>query len=136
MLDVFRSAWAKAAEGDVPLQADEDDDPGVMVDKGVSHAPRLLRTCSQVEATSGCGRGARLAITLRDVDSGEPLEERLVGTIDLLIRERERLVIIEHKTSSRRTARINCGTSIQRPRTSSQLESPASAKSDSGSRSF
>jgi hypothetical protein len=37
VLDVFRAAWAKAAEGDVPLQADDDDvDPGAMIDKGVS----------------------------------------------------------------------------------------------------
>ena len=30
VLDTFRAAWAKAAEGDVPLQADDDDgaDPG------------------------------------------------------------------------------------------------------------
>ena len=37
VLDTFRAAWAKAAEGDVPLQADDDDaDPGAMIDKGVS----------------------------------------------------------------------------------------------------
>jgi hypothetical protein len=32
----IRAAWAKAAEGNIPLQADDDDHPGVMLDKCVS----------------------------------------------------------------------------------------------------
>jgi hypothetical protein len=32
----IRAAWAKAAAGNIPLQADDDDDPGVMFDKGMS----------------------------------------------------------------------------------------------------
>jgi CRISPR/Cas system-associated exonuclease Cas4 (RecB family) len=99
VLDTFRAAWAKAVEGDVPLQADEDDDPGIMIDKGVSmlHAFYEQAGSPQVESVEH-----GFAITLHDVATGEPLEEKLVGTMDLLIREEGRLVIIEHKTSARR----------------------------------
>ena len=41
-------------------------------------------------------------ITLHDVDTGEPLEEQLVGTMDLLIREEGRVVVVEHKTAARK----------------------------------
>jgi hypothetical protein len=41
-------------------------------------------------------------ITLHDLDTGEPLEEQLVGTMDLLIREEGRVVIVEHKSAARR----------------------------------
>ena len=41
-------------------------------------------------------------ITLHDLDSGEPLEEKLVGTMDLLIREEGRVVVVEHKSSARK----------------------------------
>jgi hypothetical protein len=100
VLDVFRAAWAKAAEGDVPLQADEDDaDPGAMIDKGVSmlHAFYEQAGTPTVEAVEH-----GFTITLHDVDTGEPLEEQLVGTMDLLVREEDRVVVVEHKTAARK----------------------------------
>jgi CRISPR/Cas system-associated exonuclease Cas4 (RecB family) len=99
VLDVFRAAWAKAAEGDVPLQADEDDDPGVMIDKGISmlHAFYEQAGTPDVESVEH-----GFTITLHDLDSGEPLEEKLVGTMDLLIREEGRVVVVEHKTAARK----------------------------------
>jgi CRISPR/Cas system-associated exonuclease Cas4 (RecB family) len=42
------------------------------------------------------------AITLHDVDTGEALEEQLVGTMDLLIREEGHVVVVEHKTAARK----------------------------------
>jgi CRISPR/Cas system-associated exonuclease Cas4 (RecB family) len=100
VLDTFRAAWARAAEGDVSLQADEDDaDPGVMIDKGVSmlHAFYEQAGTPIVEAVEH-----GFTITLHDVDTGEPLEEQLVGTMDLLIREEGRVVVVEHKTAARK----------------------------------
>ena len=101
VLDTFRAAWAKAAEGDVPLQADEDDgaDTGAMIDKGVSmlHAFYEQAGTPQVESVEH-----GFTITIHDVDTGEALDEQLVGSMDLLIREEGRMVIIEHKTSARR----------------------------------
>ena len=100
VLDVFRAAWAKAAEGDVPLQANEDDAaPGAMIDKGVS----MLHTfCDQAGTPVVEAVEHGFTITLHDVDTGEPLEEQLVGTIDLLIREEGRVVVVEHKSSARK----------------------------------
>ena len=99
VLDTFRAAWAKAAEGDIRLQGDDDDDPGVMIDKGVSmlHAFYEQAGTPEVEAVE---HGFTIAIL--DVDTGEPLEEKLVGTMDLLIREEGRVVVVEHKTSARK----------------------------------
>jgi len=92
-------AWAKAAEGDVPLQAEDDDDPSAMIDKGVSmlHAFYEQAGIPEVVAVEHS-----FAITLHDVDTGEPLEEQLVGTMDLLIREESRVVVVEHKTAARK----------------------------------
>jgi len=99
VLDTFRAAWAKAAEGDVPLQADEDGDPGVMIDKGVSMLHAFYEQAGTPEVVS-VEHG--FTITLHDLDTGEPLEEKLVGTMDLLIREEDRVVVVEHKTAARK----------------------------------
>lgn len=101
VMDTFRASWAKAAEGDVPLQPDDDDggDPGAMIDKGVSmlHAFYEQAGTPQVESVEH-----GFTITIRDADTGEPLEEKLVGTMDLLIREEGRVVVVEHKTAARK----------------------------------
>ena len=101
VLDVFRAAWAKAAEGEVPLQAEDDDgaDPGVMIDKGVSMLHAFYEQAGIPEVVA-VEHG--FAITLQDIDTGQPLEEQLVGTMDLLIREEDRVVVVEHKTAARK----------------------------------
>ena len=105
VLDTFRAAWAKAAEGDVPLQADDDDaDPGVMIDKGVSMLHAFYEQAGTPEVVS-VEHG--FTITLHDLDTGEPLEEKLVGTMDLLIREEDRVVVVEHKTAARKIGRAH-----------------------------
>jgi len=99
VLDVFRAAWAKATEGDVPLQADDDDNSGVIIDKGVSmlHAFYEQAGTPVVESVEH-----GFTITLHDRDTGEALEEQLVGTMDLLIREEGRIVVVEHKSAARK----------------------------------
>jgi CRISPR/Cas system-associated exonuclease Cas4 (RecB family) len=100
VLDTFRAAWAKAAEGDVPLQADDDDaDPGAMIDKGVS---MLHAFCEQAGTPEVESVEHGFTITIHDVDTGDALEEQLVGTMDLLIREECRVVVVEHKTAARK----------------------------------
>jgi CRISPR/Cas system-associated exonuclease Cas4 (RecB family) len=101
VLDTFRAAWAKAAEGDVPLQADEDGDLGAMIDKGVS---MLHAFCEQAGTPVVEAVEHGFTITIRDAETGEPLEESLVGTMDLIIREEGRIVIVEHKTAARKYA--------------------------------
>lgn len=102
LLDVFRSAWGRASDGPVPLQADDQDDLAGIVDRGVS----MLHSFHEHAARSGQVEVEAVehgfTITLHDPDSGEPLEEQLVGTMDLVVREGESRVVVEHKTSARR----------------------------------
>ena len=105
MLDVFRSEWAKALNGPVPLQVDEGDDTStdVIVDKGISmlhafaeHAEKNLDgvVVESVEKS--------FAVAIHDPDTGEILEEQLVGTMDLVLLDHDRRVVVEHKTSSKK----------------------------------
>lgn len=105
VLDTFRAAWEKAADGPVPLQGDEDDelDVGQLTDKGVSMlhafheyaAPRIANV--QVEAVEH-----GFAVEIHDPDTGEVLEEQLVGVIDLVTAEDGVRFIVEHKTASKK----------------------------------
>ena len=103
LLDTFRTAWERAADGDVPLQADEDgDDPRQMVDKGVSMLHAFARyeetaPTKEVEAVEHA-----FTVALHDPDSGEPLEESLTGVLDLVVVEDGQRIVVEHKTSSRK----------------------------------
>ena len=104
VLDVFRDAWEKAAEGPVPLQPDDEDDSlEQLTDKGVSmlhafheHAGRTAAGTDVVSVEKS------FAVPIRDVETGEVLEEQLVGTIDLVVSEGGRQVIIEHKTAAKK----------------------------------
>ncbi|WP_242334604.1 PD-(D/E)XK nuclease family protein [Anaeromyxobacter sp. SG66] len=102
VLDVFRSAWDRASDGPVPLQADEEDDLAGVVDRGVS----MLHAFHEHAAKSGNVEVEAVehgfAITLHDPESGAPMEEQLVGTMDLVIREGAVRVVVEHKTAARR----------------------------------
>ncbi len=114
LLDTFRTAWEKAVEGDVPLQADEDgEDPRLMVDKGVS---MLHAFAAHVEGAPAFAVEAvehPFTVPLHDPDSGEPLEEALTGVMDLLVVEGGRRVVVEHKTSSRKYTTDQLTTDLQ-----------------------
>ena len=105
MLDVFRSEWARALDGPIPLQVDEEDDTStdVIVDKGMSmlhafaeHAEKNLDgvVVESVEKS--------FSVAIHDPDTGEILEEQLVGTMDLVVLDHDRRVVVEHKTSSKK----------------------------------
>ena len=103
VLDVFRATWSRAVEGGVPLQDDEDgDDPRTMVDRGVSVLNAFYEhaSCAPALVVEEVERG--FVVPLRDPDSGDVLDEVLVGTWDLVAVEGGRRLIIEHKTASRK----------------------------------
>lgn len=104
LLDTFRASWAEAAEGPVPLQPDEEDEANLdqLTDKGVSmlhafdeHASRQGRI--EVDAVEHS-----LSVVLHDPATGEVLEEQLIGTVDLILREGNQRVVVEHKTSAKK----------------------------------
>jgi putative RecB family exonuclease len=103
VLEVFRDAWAKAEEGDIPLQVDEDgDEPVNMVDKGVSMLHAFHDHSSKVPPFEAEAVEHGFTVNLHDPDTGEVLDEQLVGTMDLVILEDGRRVVVEHKTAARK----------------------------------
>ncbi len=108
VLDVFRTAWERESSGPIPLQAgdDEDSDLGHIVDKGIS----MLRVFCECVAARETGLIVEAVekpfqVEIHDPDTGEVLDEALVGIIDLLAGNEDGYVVVEHKTSSRRYTR-------------------------------
>lgn len=100
---VFVDSWSEAVHGPVPLQQEEDDDAlDDQVDKGRSMlAAYYDHTASQplpvVEFIE-----KRFAVPLHDPVTGEVLEEKLSGVIDLVILEDDYRVIVEHKSAAKK----------------------------------
>ncbi len=99
----FRDAWAAATAGPVPLQVDDDEDITKLIDLGVrmltvfhAHAADKPVLVEAIESP--------FAVPLHDPSTGEVLEEMLIGVFDLVVREGERRVIVEHKTSAKKYA--------------------------------
>ena len=101
VVQVFRDAWAVAAEGPVPLQLD--DDAADPVDAGV----RMLTAFHAHVATAGPIDVVAVelpfaGVEVHDPDTGAVLDEQLGGVLDLVIAEGERKVVVEHKTAARK----------------------------------
>jgi CRISPR/Cas system-associated exonuclease Cas4 (RecB family) len=97
----FRDAWEAQLKGNLPLQADEDEDLGTVVDLGIKmltvfHAHSAGRVV-QVAAIEH-----PFAVELHDPDTGEVLDEQLAGFFDLVLVEENQRVIVELKTSARK----------------------------------
>jgi hypothetical protein len=104
LLDAFRAAWADAADGPVPLQLDEEDESSFdqLTDKGVSMLHAFYEHAATQNGFEVESVERSFAVTVRDPNTGEALEEQLIGTIDLLVREGSRRVVVEHKTAAKR----------------------------------
>lgn len=102
LAEVFRDAWDNAASGPVPLQVEDEEDAAAdPVARGTAMLAAFHREAAarpvQVESVE---RG--FAVGLHDPDTGEVLEEKLVGALDLVVWDGERRVVVEHKTAARR----------------------------------
>lgn len=100
VVEVFTAAWQRAAQGPVLLRLDEDESWDLLRQKGTEMLTVFAATQREppmVEAVE-----LPFEVDLHDVVTGELLEEKLVGTIDAVIREGVDVVILEHKTASRR----------------------------------
>jgi putative RecB family exonuclease len=105
LVDTFRDAWSRASEGPLPLQVDEDEpvDTGAVTDKGIS----MLDVFHAHVATTMNGHVVEgvevpFVAALHDPDTGEVLDEQLVGTMDLVLRHGDHRIVVEHKTAARK----------------------------------
>jgi CRISPR/Cas system-associated exonuclease Cas4 (RecB family) len=103
VLDVFRAAWEKESTGPVPLQGDEEDLADNVVDRGVSmlHAfhEQAAKTAPELHVESV---EKSFGVMIHDPQNGAVFEEQLVGTIDLIVREGETRIVVEHKTAGKK----------------------------------
>jgi hypothetical protein len=132
VLQVFRDTWALESEGPVPIKLDDDaPDP---VDVGVRMLSAFHRHVLAAGPVSVVAVELPFSgVELHDPDTGEVLDEKLSGVIDLVVREHDHNVIVEHKTA----ARSGIGTSSTRtcssPRTrSSAMRRPTCSVTCSG----
>lgn len=101
----FRDAWDRELEGDVPLQADDEEtgDKGKLVDKGVEMLAvfhdQASKTMAGVEVEAV---EKPFSVDLYDPETGEVQDEKLIGAFDLLVNDGRRRTIVESKTSARK----------------------------------
>lgn len=99
LVSVFSGVWGEQRAAGVPLEV-VDGAPDA-VDLGA----RMLAAFLEHDAGDGAevvDVERRVTAVLHNPDTGELLEERLTGFVDLVVRDEGRLVIVEHKTSARR----------------------------------
>jgi CRISPR/Cas system-associated exonuclease Cas4 (RecB family) len=110
-VQVFRDTWSVTAAGPVAIKLDEDEadaiDVGVRVVQAM-HAHVVAAGPVDVVGVEVPFSG----VQLHDPDTGEVLEERFGGFVDLVVREpvaagsaATRAVIVEHKTAGRKWTR-------------------------------
>jgi putative RecB family exonuclease len=99
----FGREWLRQTSGPIPLQKSEEDEETDHLAKATQmltafHLHASTTSEIQVEAVERA-----FAVDLHDTDTGEALEEKLVGAFDLVLRdETGRYVVVEHKTAARR----------------------------------
>jgi CRISPR/Cas system-associated exonuclease Cas4 (RecB family) len=96
----FEAAWQRAAHAAVPIQFGESESWEELRHKGVDMLTAFMALQREPQAVEAVE--LPFEVELHDPVSGEVLEEKLVGTVDAIVREGERLVLLEHKTSARR----------------------------------
>jgi CRISPR/Cas system-associated exonuclease Cas4 (RecB family) len=108
----FRDSWRQQIEGAVPIQSEDEEDLEHKVDLGI----RMLR----VFYSSAAGKKVQVEaiespfmVSLNDPDTGELLEEHLVGIFDLVLREGDKRVIVEHKTSAKKYSQDQLSNELQ-----------------------
>lgn len=102
LASVFRDAWANAADGPVPIQADDEEGVADPTDKAVAMLSAFLAHAAELPLPEVIEVERAFALDVIDPSTGEQLEERLVGAMDLVVREHGRLVVTEIKTAARK----------------------------------
>jgi len=109
--DAFRNEWRQICDGPISvLQDEEGADP---VDQAVAMLGTFHRAQSQLPLPHVVAVEQAFLVDLRDPESGEVLDEALLGYLDLIIEESGATVIVEHKSSARRWSQDQLDHDIQ-----------------------
>lgn len=110
LTEAFADHWTKEQDKPIPIQYDDDDQGGKMLDAGVSLLGVFHEnaTIEQVEAVE-----MPFAIDLFDSETGEQLDAQLIGAVDLITESNGHVVITDHKTVARRYSTAQVAYDIQ-----------------------
>jgi CRISPR/Cas system-associated exonuclease Cas4 (RecB family) len=104
LIEVFRDLWLQKKNGKVPLEGADDEDDGKT--DAVDLAAKMLRKFNADVPPDPTAKVIAVeqpfSLTLFDPDTGELQEEKLVGVIDLVLREDDHVTLVEHKTSAKK----------------------------------
>ena len=101
LLSVFRDRMDAELDRSVPIKLPDDDDGTAMVDQGID----LLRMFwEQSDTPRVLAVEQPFAVPLYDPTTGEQFDFPLIGAMDLIIEDRGKPVVIEHKTAAKRYA--------------------------------
>jgi hypothetical protein len=78
-------------------------DPGAVIDKGVQMV-EVFRDHVAKTGTTMVVEAVEMpfAVSIHDPDTGEVMEEQLVGTMDLVVMDGDRRIVVEHKTGAKK----------------------------------
>lgn len=107
----FRDAWARGSSGPIPLQSTDEEGDEDVVDKGIAMVGAFYSVAG--DAPAGVDSVERpFSVELHDPDSGELIEERLVGAFDVVLGGPP-FMVLEHKTSARRYSKDQLSHDLQ-----------------------
>ncbi len=103
LIETFRRAWALKLDGSVPVQG-EDDEPKVdPLDLAAKMLGKFVENAKATEQDLVVDAVEQpFSVTLVDPDTGEVLEEKLVGAIDLVAHEGDLTIVVEHKSAAKK----------------------------------
>lgn len=103
LIEVFAAAWSKYEDDDVPLGGDDEDVVAeAVLDKGAAMLRVFHAHAANEMPEKVIGVELPFQVSLHDPGTGELLEEKLKGVIDLLSEADGRRVVVEHKSASKK----------------------------------
>lgn len=96
--------WKKGGSQAVPLQAEEDEKIGWddLLDLGFRMLVPMRELVAGVDPKAVVAVEQPFVVDVNHPDTGEVLDEKLVGVIDLVLEEEGHRVVVEHKTAARK----------------------------------
>lgn len=113
VIQSFRDSWQLESGGPVPLQLAEDNEPEDHVDKAVSMLTVFHQQAAAAEPMVVEAIESPFEVSIYDPDTGEVLDESLVGVFDLVINEDGNRVIVDHKSGSKKWTQAQFSEELQ-----------------------